>query len=104
MWSYDPKRQRLRLEASFPEGTGAGGPDSITVNPWGGLIIAEHREGTRHLVALVGGRRALLARNTASDAELTGVTFSPDRRTLFVNIRDEGATCAIRGPFAHLGR
>jgi secreted PhoX family phosphatase len=55
-------------------------------------------------VALVGGRRAPLVRNAASGGELGGVTFSPDRRTLFVNIRDEGATCAIRGPFAQLGR
>ena len=55
-------------------------------------------------MALRGGRRAPLARNGERRRELTGVTFSPDRRTLFVNLRHEGATCAIRGPFVQLGR
>ncbi len=30
---------------------------------------------------------------------LTGVTFWPDRRTLFVNVQDDGYPCAVTGPF-----
>jgi uncharacterized protein len=112
VWSYDPRRERLTLEAYFPknpdpEGTGADtpdGPDNITVNPWGGLVIAEDGEGTQHLVAIVEGEPFLLARNAASGSEFTGVNFSPDRRTLFASIQDEGYTFAITGPFARLRR
>ena len=33
-------------------------------------------------------------------SEFTGVTFSPDARTLFANIQDEGYVLAITGPFS----
>jgi len=112
VWSYDPGRRRLRLEAYFPVNTdpgGAGadtpdGPDNITVNPWGGLVIAEDGEGTQHLVAIVDGEPFLLARNAVSTSEFTGVNFSPDRRTLFANIQDEGYMFAINGPFSRVRR
>jgi secreted PhoX family phosphatase len=110
VWSLDPRRQTLTLEAYFPRnpdptGTGADipdGPDNITVNPWGGLVVAEDGEGTQHLVAIKDGQPALLARNAVSTSEFTGVNFSPDRRTLFANIQDDGYVFAITGPFARL--
>jgi secreted PhoX family phosphatase len=113
VWSYDPRRSRLELEAHFarnpdPSPGGAGqdtvdGPDNITVNPYGGLVVAEDGEGTQHLVAVVDGVPSLLARNVLSTSELTGVSFSPDRRTLYANIQDEGYTFAITGPFSRTG-
>jgi len=39
-----------------------------------------------------------------SGSEFTGVNFSPDRKTLFANIQDEGYVFAITGPFARLRR
>ena len=71
VWSYDPRSSTLRLEAFFPlnpdpSGTTADqpdGPDNITVNPWGGLVIAEDGVGTQHLVAVVDGAPFTLARN-----------------------------------------
>ena len=45
-----------------------------------------------------------LARNALSGSEFTGVNFSPDHRTLFANIQDEGYVFAITGPFARLRR
>jgi uncharacterized protein len=110
VWSYSPASSTLRLEAYFPvnpdpSGTTADqpdGPDNITVNPWGGLVIAEDGNGTQHLVSIVDGTPALLARNAVSDSEFTGVNFSPDRKTLFANIQDEGYVFAITGPFALL--
>jgi secreted PhoX family phosphatase len=112
VWSYDPDRTTLTLEAFFPRNTdpeGAGadvpdGPDNITVNPWGGLVIAEDGEGTQHLVSIVDGKPFLLARNALSRSEFTGVNCSPDRHTLFANIQDEGYVFAITGPFARLRR
>ena len=112
VWSFDPKKQRLTLEAYFPvnaDPAGAGadtpdGPDNITVNPWGGLVIAEDGNGTQHLVAIVEGVPSLLARNAESGSEFTGVNFSPDRSTLYANIQDEGFTFAITGPFSRFHR
>jgi secreted PhoX family phosphatase len=112
VWSYDPGSSTLRLEAFFPvnpdpSGTTADqpdGPDNITVNPWGGLVIAEDGNGTQHLVSIVDGSPFLLARNAVSGSEFTGVNFSPDRKTLFANIQDEGYVFAITGPFARLRR
>lgn len=76
------------------------GPDNITVNPWGGLIVAEDGEGPQHLVAVASdGTPSLFARNALSGSEFTGVHFSPDRLTLFANVQDEGYTFAISGPF-----
>jgi secreted PhoX family phosphatase len=107
VWSYDPRHKTLTLEAYFPRNTdpsGAGadlpdGPDNITVNPWGGLVIAEDGEGIQHLVAIKDGEPSLLARNALSLTEFTGVNFSPDRHTLFANIQDDGYVFAITGPF-----
>jgi secreted PhoX family phosphatase len=112
VWSYDPGSSSLRLEAYFPvnpdpSGTTADqpdGPDNITVNPWGGLMIAEDGNGTQHLVAISDGSPFVLARNAVSGSEFTGVNFSPDRHTLFANIQDEGYVLAITGPFARLRR
>jgi secreted PhoX family phosphatase len=109
VWSYDPGRAQLRLEAYFPRNldpSGAGadqpdGPDNITVGPYGGLLVAEDGEGPQHLVAIADdGMPSLFARNALSGSEFTGVTFAPDRQTLFANIQDEGYTFAISGPFA----
>jgi secreted PhoX family phosphatase len=112
VWSYSPSAGTLRLEAYFPvnpdpSGTTADqadGPDNITVNPWGGLVIAEDGVGTQHLVSVVDGAPYLLARNALSGSEFTGVNFSPDGKTLFANIQDEGYVFAISGPFARLRR
>jgi secreted PhoX family phosphatase len=90
-----------------PSGTTADqpdGPDTITVDPWGGLVIAEDGSGTQHLVSVVDGAPFLLARNAFSGSEFTGVNFSPDRSTLFADIQDEGSVLAISGPFARLRR
>jgi secreted PhoX family phosphatase len=112
VWSYDPGSSTLRLEVYFPvnpdpSGTTADqpdGPDNITVNPWGGLVVAEDGNGTQHLVAIVDGAPFLLARNALSGSEFTGVNFSPDGKTLFANIQDEGYVFAITGPFARIRR
>ena len=52
VWSYDPARSELVLEAYFPHGGEAGGPDNICASPWGGLFVAEDGEDDQHLVAV----------------------------------------------------
>lgn len=110
VWSYDPKRSVLRLEAHFPVSADHGsdavdGPDNICVNPWGGVFLAEDGEGIQHLVAVTEtGEHVLFARNALNDSEFCGVVFSPDGKTLFANIQSPGHTFAITGPFARLRR
>ncbi|MGW2211347.1 alkaline phosphatase PhoX [Streptomyces sp. NPDC001781] len=114
VWFYDPRRRTLTLKVLLgvnpdPSADGAfDGPDNITVSPYGGLVIAEDGEGVQHLFgATDGGRTYPIARNELNIgteaapeySEFTGVTFSPDGRTLFANIQDPGIMLAITGPW-----
>ena len=108
VWSLDPAAGTLTLEVRFdvnpsPDGDGGDlpdGPDNITVSPWGGLILCEDGEGVQHLLTVApDGTTSVFARNHRDGSEFTGATFSPDRKTLFVNIQEPGITFAIEGPF-----
>lgn len=75
-------------------------PDNITVAPWGELYMAEDGGGEDYIRVLTrDGEVFEFARNARSDTEFAGVCFSPDGRTLFVNLMYEHLTLAIRGPF-----
>ncbi|MBL0742536.1 alkaline phosphatase PhoX [Chryseolinea lacunae] len=73
--------------------------DNLTVSPWGDVVLCEDD----HHPFLVGitpkGEYYKLGENIGSDSELTGVVFSPDGSTLFVNIQHTGLTLAIEGPW-----
>ncbi|MFJ4335839.1 PhoX family protein [Streptomyces sp. NPDC088935] len=114
VWFYDPKRRTLTLKVLLgvnadPSADGAfDGPDNITISPYGGLVIAEDGDGVQHLFgATDSGRTYPIARNelnlgTEDDpeySEFTGVTFSPDGRTLYANIQTPGIMLAITGPW-----
>ena len=119
VWFYEPKRRTLTLKVLLgvnrdPSADGAfDGPDNITVSPYGGLVIAEDGEGVQHLFGAHGdGRTYPIARNELNIgtpqapeySEFTGVTFSPDGRTLFANIQEPGIMLAITGPWRRQGR
>ena len=74
--------------------------DNLTAAPWGDLIVCEDRDGEE--VRLVGvtpaGGCYTFAHNHAH-TEFSGVTFSPDGSTLFVNLQHHGMTLAITGPW-----
>ncbi|KOG30864.1 alkaline phosphatase PhoX [Streptomyces resistomycificus] len=114
VWFYDPKRRTLTLKVLLgvnpdPSVDGAlDGPDNITVSPYGGLVIAEDGEGVQHLFGATDrGRTYPIARNELNIgteeepeySEFTGVTFSPDGKTLFANIQTPGIMLAITGPW-----
>ncbi|MFC0849014.1 MULTISPECIES: alkaline phosphatase PhoX [Streptomyces] len=114
VWFYDPRRRTLTLKVLLGVNPAPGqdgafdGPDNITVSPYGGLVIAEDGEGIQHLFgATDSGRTYPIARNELNQgteqapeySEFTGVTFSPDGRTLFANIQEPGIMLAITGPW-----
>ncbi|AOR35024.1 Tat pathway signal sequence domain protein [Streptomyces fodineus] len=124
VWFYDPARRTLTLKVLLGVSPGPAdasadgafdGPGDITVSPYG-LVIAEDIEGVQHLFGVTeSGRTYPIARNELAPAsaataaggtetgpehsEFTGVTFSPDGRTLFVNIQTPGIMLAITGPW-----
>lgn len=74
--------------------------DNLTMAPWGDLIVCEDTSDHCGLVGIrPDGSQYQLADNPYSNSELAGVCFSPDGRTLFVNIQYPGTTLAITGPF-----
>ncbi|MDJ0813690.1 MAG: DUF839 domain-containing protein [Woeseiaceae bacterium] len=74
--------------------------DNITFAPWGDLIVCEDTSSHCGLVGIrPDGSQYQLADNAHSNSELAGVCFSPDGKTLFVNIQYPGTTLAITGPF-----
>ena len=91
---------QLTLIAECSEDTLLRNCDNLTMAPWGDLVVCED---TSEHCSLVGirpdGSQYLLADNTWSDSELAGVCFSPDGKTLFVNIQYPGTTVAITGPW-----
>lgn len=100
---------RLELFAQPDDATVLQMPDNLTVAPWGHLVICEDKsDGVNYLRGMTpDGRVYTLGRNPTPDpetpdesTELAGPCFSPDGRTLFLNIFDPGATLAITGPWA----
>ncbi len=119
IWEYRQRRRQLVLHYESPGGEVMDSPDNLTVTPRGGLIAAEddasdaNGESVNRLIGISPrGEAFTFAVNVYSESELAGVCFSPDGRTLFVNLfgasegtpeqhRDAGMTCAITGPWRH---
>ncbi|MGW0364826.1 alkaline phosphatase PhoX [Streptomyces sp. NPDC002990] len=112
VWSYDPRRARLRLDVVFGPATDirlpGESPDNICLAPDGGLMVCEDGGGAQYVLGVtVGGEVYPLARNaqdtgrpgTPQWGEFAGVTFSPDGRTMYVNAYAPGTTFAVTGPW-----
>ena len=111
VWQYRPlsaERGELVLVFESPSAEVLDYPDNVTVSPRGGIVICEDGGGTQFLRGLTrAGAIFEFARNTLNNTEFAGACFSPDGRTLFVNIMgsttdagtQRGATLAIRGPW-----
>lgn len=79
-------------------------PDNVVVHPHGEVYMAEDGPGEQYVRGLTpDGKIFDVARNAKSRGEFAGVCFSPDGRTLFLNLQGDGITVAISGPFAELG-
>jgi len=123
VWRYTPTdldRGVLTLHFESSGGSVLDSPDNLCVTPQGGLLLCEDdaspKDADRHPLAgfdnvnrLVGlgadGAPFVFAVNLLNDSELAGACFSPNGRTLFVNVfgdgtPDSGMTCAITGPWS----
>jgi len=93
-----PGRIRLLVEASADQLLH--NADNLTMGPWGDLIICEDTADHNGLIGLTpAGELYELADNSYTSSELAGICFSPEGKTMFVNIQDEGLTLAITGPW-----
>jgi secreted PhoX family phosphatase len=111
VWQYHIGREELQLIFESPSPEVLNSPDNICVSPRGGLVICEDGEGVQHVRGLTRqGEIFDLARNDLNDSEWCGACFSPEGRTLFVNLQGEtrplrnprgakGLTFAIWGPW-----
>ena len=91
---------RIRLLAESDTDSIMANADNLTMGPWGDLIICEDTVAHCGLIGLTpDGSEYHIADNPYTTSELAGVCFSPDGRTLFVNVQDRGLTLAIRGPW-----
>jgi len=108
VWQYIPSGKdegqlSLLFEPADPSHLNM--PDNICL-AGRNLLICEDNEKEIHLRMLTPeGHVFDLAKNIARGfemKELTGVTFSPDGKTLFVNLQVPGITLAIWGPWERL--
>ena len=112
VWFYRPTDAdsgTLTLVFESPSEEVLNYPDNITVSPRGGIVLCEDGGGVQHIRGLTrDGRIFDFARNRLNQTEFAGACFSPDGRTLFVNIMgsttdagtQKGVTVAIRGPWS----
>jgi len=107
VWEYQPQGKAgglLKLLYESPDAEALRAPDNLCVSPRGrGLLVCEDGEGTQRVRGLTReGRIFDFASNLVpgfENREFAGATFSPDGKTLFVNVQTPGLTFAIWGPW-----
>ena len=75
-------------------------PDQMTGTPWGDLLVCEDGFDEQYLMGITPrGEIYRFAHNSQDESEFTGVCFSPDGSTMFVNFQDVGYTFVVTGPW-----
>ena len=114
VWRYHPASETLSLVYESPAADVLDMPDNLAVSPRGGLVLCEdgyHKPQRVHALSRDGRLFPLAANNVVLRGEKNkfkgdfrgdewaGACFSPDGRTLFVNVQTPGFTVAINGPW-----
>ena len=75
-------------------------PDQMIGTSWGDVFVCEDGFNEQYLVGVTPeGEIYRFARNAKDESEFTGVCFSPDGSTMFVNYQDAGLTFTVTGPW-----
>jgi secreted PhoX family phosphatase len=75
-------------------------PDQMTVAPWGDIFACEDGNNGNYLLGITPQRMIYkFAWNALNESDLSGVCFSPDGSTMFLNILEPGLTLAVTGPW-----
>lgn len=96
-----PGTLSLFLESDHPSTMHYG--DNLTVAPNGHLIVCEDQSGDmvdNHLRGVTSDGSSYPFARLRTQTELAGACFSPDGKTLFVNIFSPTKTLAITGPWS----
>jgi hypothetical protein len=104
IWGLDIAAQRLHMLYESPSPNILDFPDNVTSSPRGTLVVCEDGGNFNFLRGLTReGRLFDIAQNKIAgqlNDEFAGATFSPDGKTLFVNIQSgTGLSIAIWGPW-----
>ncbi|HXE57401.1 MAG TPA: alkaline phosphatase PhoX [Gemmatimonadales bacterium] len=112
VWHYRPDEEELVLVFESPGHAVLSHPDNVCVSPRGGVLLCEDGDGPNLVRGLTRtGELFDLVRNELNDSEWAGACFSPQGRTLFVNLQgntrplerpddpQRGMTFAIWGPW-----
>ncbi|MDJ0601989.1 MAG: DUF839 domain-containing protein [Crocosphaera sp.] len=98
IFCYNPIKETISLFVESPGAEILDYPDNLIMSPFGDLIVCEDGMGEQFLIGVTPqGQYYKLARNAYNNSEFAGVCFSPDRKTMFVNIYSPGLTLAISG-------
>lgn len=105
VWAYDAGAERLHLVYESPSASVLDLPDNVTASATGSLVLCEDGSEDNYLRGLTtGGDLFDFARNADADQvgqEFAGATFSPDFKTLYVNVQSgTGYSIAVWGPWA----
>lgn len=108
VWAYDTRNSTLTCVFQSPDDDVLDFPDNITTSAAGTLVICEDSAGDNFIRGLTqGGELFNIAVNRIPGRfgdEFAGSTFSPDGKTLYVNIQaSRGMSFAIWGPWHQIG-
>ena len=113
VWAYHTRSEKLELVFESPGADTLDFPDNVTTSNRGTLILCEDNINDNFLRGLTRNGQLFdvalnrLVSSTGANRfndEFAGSTFSPDGRTLFVNIQaSRGITFAIWGPWRAIG-
>jgi uncharacterized protein len=101
IWRYNPQSDTIELLVVLAKDSPFEGPDNITAGPHGFALACTDGEADQWLFGINdAGGIFPFALNRLNEEEFAGATFSPDGRTLFVNMQGPpGITFAIWGPW-----
>ncbi len=105
VWAYDDVASTLTLVYESPGASTLDLPDNVVASANGTMVLCEDGSGDNFVLGLtLAGDLFPFARNADAaqvGQEFAGATFSPDFKTLFVNIQSSsGYSIAIWGPWA----